>query len=126
MPYKDGEKRVAYAKEYNQGWYQRHKDEVITRRKKRQLEIRNWFMRYKSALCCVDCGISHPAVLQFHHRNRLEKSFNISDVVRKANSLKQIMNEIKKCDVLCVNCHAKRHWRETHQWDSWEEMLSEE
>jgi hypothetical protein len=126
MPYKDREKRAAHAKEYNQDWYQRHKDEVIARTRKRQLEIRNWFMRYKSTLCCVDCGISHPAVLQFHHRSRIEKSFIISDVVRRATSLKQIMNEIKKCDVLCVNCHAKRHWRETHQWDSWEELFSEE
>jgi hypothetical protein len=126
MPYKDREKRAAFAKEYNQGWYQRHKEEVIARRRKTQLEIRDWFMRYKSTLSCEDCGISHPAVLQFHHRNRSEKSFTIADVVRKANSLKQIMNEIKKCDVLCVNCHSKRHWRETHQWDSWEEMLSEE
>ncbi len=24
----------------------------------------------------------------------------------------QIMSEIKKCDVLCVNCHARRHWEE--------------
>jgi hypothetical protein len=126
MPYKDRERRAAYAKEYNQGWYQRHKEEVIARRRKKQIEIRNWFMRYKSTLSCEDCGTSHPAVLQFHHRSRTEKSFTIADVVRKANSLKQVMNETKKCDVLCVNCHAKRHWRETHQWDSWEEMLSEE
>jgi hypothetical protein len=122
MPYQDKDK----AKEYQKGWYQRHKDEVIARRKKRQLEIRHWFMRYKSTLACTDCGISHPAVLQFHHRNRAEKSFTLADVVRKASSLKQIMNEIKKCDVLCVNCHAKRHWRETHETDSWEEILPEE
>ena len=126
MPYKDREKRAAYAKEYSRGWYQRHKDEVIARRRKRQLEIRNWFMRYKSTLYCVDCGISHPAVLQFHHRNRAEKSFTIADVVRRAYSIKQITNEIKKCDVVCANCHAKRHWRQTHQWDSWEELFSEE
>ena len=82
--------------------YQYLYEEVITRRKKRQLEIRHWFMRYKSTLSCIDCGISHPAVLQFHHRNRAEKSFNISDVVRRATSIKQITNEMRKCDVLCV------------------------
>jgi hypothetical protein len=123
MPYKDERRRKEYHSEYNKGWYQRHKDEVIARRKKRQLEIRYWFMRYKSTLSCIDCGISHPAVLQFHHRNRSEKSFTIADVVRKASSLKQITDEINKCDVLCVNCHAKRHWRETHEKDSWEEII---
>jgi hypothetical protein len=122
MTYQDKNK----AKEYQKGWYQQHKEEVITRRKKRQLEIRHWFMRYKSTLFCIDCGISHPAILQFHHRNRAEKSFNISDVVRRATSIKQITNEMKKCDVVCVNCHAKRHWQETHETDSWEEIIPEE
>ena len=119
MPYKDKEK----AAEYQKGWYQQHKGEVIAKRKKRQLEIRHWFMRYKSTLYCMDCGMSHPAILQFHHRNRAEKSFTIADVVRRAASIKQITNEMKKCDVLCVNCHAKRHWGESHKTDSWEEIL---
>lgn len=126
MPYKDKEKAKQYHKEYNKIWYHEHKQEVIERRKRQQQKIRNWFRRYKSSLCCMDCGISHPAVLQFHHRDRAEKSFNIGDVVGRANSYKQIINEIEKCDVLCVNCHAKRHWREMYRTDSWEEILSSE
>ncbi len=126
MPHKDKEKAKEYHKEYHKGWYQRHKDEVIERKKQRQREIWDWFRRYKSTLSCMDCGISHPAVLQFHHRDRTEKSFTIADVVRKAASIRQITNEIKKCDVVCVNCHAKRHWRETHETDSWEELVPEE
>jgi len=126
MPHKDKEKAKEYHKEYHKGWYQRHKDEVIERKKQRQREIWDWFRRYKSTLSCMDCGISHPAVLQFHHRDRAEKSFTIADVVRKAASIRQITNEIKKCDVVCVNCHAKRHWRETHETDSWEELVPEE
>jgi len=126
MPYKDRDKAKAHSKEYNKGWYQRHKEEVVERKKLRQLEIHNWFRRYKSTLSCSDCGISHPAVLQFHHRDRAEKSFNIADVASRATSVKQIMNEMKKCDVVCVNCHAKRHWRETHETDSWEELMLEE
>jgi hypothetical protein len=118
MPYKDRDKRVENQKEYSRNWYERHKYRVIERKKQRQQEIWNWFRRYKSGLHCMDCGISHPAVLQFHHRIRTEKSFSISGVVSRATSIKQITNEIKKCDVLCVNCHAKRHWRETHETDS--------
>ena len=119
MPYQDKEK----AKEYQKGWYQEHKEVVIERKKRRQQEIRNWFRRYKSGLFCMDCGISHPAILQFHHRDRSDKSFTISSVISRATSVKQITTEIQKCDVLCVNCHAKRHWRETHNTDSWEEIL---
>ena len=125
MPYKDRDQRVENQKEYSRSWYARHKDRVIERKKQRQQEIWNWFRRYKSTLRCMDCGISHPAVLQFHHRSRTEKSFSISSVVSRATSIKQITNEIRKCDVLCVNCHAKRHWRETHESDSWEEIVPE-
>ena len=123
MPYKDRNKRVEYQKEYGKNWYERHKEEVIERKKRRQQEIWNWFRRYKSTLRCMDCGISHPAVLQFHHRDRTEKSFTISSVVSRATSIKQITREIKKCDVVCANCHAKRHWRETHDTDSWQEVI---
>src|SRR2546427_485649 len=107
MPYKDRERRKAHAKEYGANWYQDHKAEVIERRKKRQLEIHNWFRQYKSTLYCMDCGVSHPAVLQFHHRDKAEKSFSLGDVVSRASSIRQITNEIEKCDVVCVNCHAK-------------------
>jgi hypothetical protein len=126
MPYKDRDKHAEAQKEYSRNWYQRHKDKVIERKKQRQQDIHNWFRRYKSTLYCMDCGISHPAVLQFHHLSRADKSFTISSIVSRATSVKQITNEIKKCDVLCVNCHAKRHWRETYGSDSWEELLQSE
>ncbi len=119
MSYKD----VRRAKEYQKEWCQQHKEEMIAKRKKQKLRIRNWFMNYKNTLSCVDCGIDHLAVLQFHHRDRAEKSFTIADVVRNASSLRLIIEEINKCDVVCVNCHAKRHWKEKHQTDSWEELL---
>ena len=123
MPYKDKNKAREHAKEYNKKWYQIHKEEVIERRKKRQIEIRNWFRRYKSTLSCTSCGINHPAVLQFHHQIRADKSFTIGDVASRASSLKQITEEIEKCVVLCVNCHAKLHWREIHRTDDWEEVM---
>jgi hypothetical protein len=123
MPYQDKEKAKEYHKEYHKGWYQRHKDEVIERKKRRKREIWDWFRRYKSTLYCMDCGISHPAALQFHHRNKTEKKMAVSTLVSRASSLKQITNEIKKCDVLCVNCHSKRHWREAHEMDSWLELV---
>ena len=126
MPYKDREKRVEYARENGKKWYQEHKQEVIERKKKRQEDIYNWFRRYKSTLSCTDCGISHPALLQFHHRDRTEKSFTISKVISRARSVKQITDEMAKCDVVCVNCHAKRHWREMYETDSWLEILPSE
>ena len=126
MPYKDKDMRTAYHKGYGKIWYEKRKERVMERKKQRRREIADWFRRYKNTLRCMDCGINHPAVLQFHHRSRDDKNFTIANVVRRADSIKQIMNEIKKCDVLCVNCHAKLHWRETYKTDNWEEMIPEE
>jgi hypothetical protein len=123
MPYRDKERKMEHQREYQRGWYERHKEKLSARREQDKLEILNWFRRYKSTLHCADCGISHPAVLQFHHRSKAEKKMAVSALVSRASSLKQITSEIKKCDVLCANCHAKRHWRETHETDSWEEVL---
>src|SRR5215469_14181741 len=118
MPFKDKEKAAAYRKEYQRGWYQRYKDKILEKRlekrRKRELEIRDWFRRYKSELYCIECGESHPACLQFHHRDGEEKSFTISNAVLRGPGIKALIKEIKKCDVLCVNCHAKLHWREIH------------
>lgn len=127
MAFKDDEERRAYFREYNKGWYQRHKDKILEgrleKRKKRELNIRDWFRTYKSELYCMECGENHPACLQFHHRDKEEKSFTISNAVLRGTSIKTLIKEIKKCDVLCVNCHAKLHWRETHEADDWEEIV---
>jgi hypothetical protein len=126
MPFKDKDQRVRYQQEYGKGWYQAHKEGVIERRKKQQHEIKIWYAEYKKTLCCKICGESHPACLQFHHRDRAGKSFNIGDMARRPTSKKRLINEIAKCDVLCVNCHAKLHWRETHKTDDWEEIIPPE
>ena len=126
MPYKDRDQRLAYSKEYGKGWYQQHKQEVIQKSKTKTKEIKAWYREYKEQLQCMICGENHPACLQFHHRNKEEKSFTIGKLAMRPTSKKRLLDEIAKCDVLCVNCHAKLHWRETHETDSWEEIISPE
>lgn len=60
---------------------------------------------------CVVCGEDHPAAISFHHRNKEEKRFGISNAIsRRDIPDEEIWAEIAKCDVLCHNCHAKEHW----------------
>lgn len=62
---------------------------------------------------CINCGYKRClAALHFHHINKWEKEFNISE---KSNWY-DISCEIKKCMLLCSNCHAEIH----------ENMLDEE
>lgn len=127
MPIRDNdETRKAYYREYNKGWYQRHKERLIAKSKQHDKELRQWIKQYKSKLRCVVCGESHPACLQFHHRDREGKSFTIGKIIgqRRNLSFRTLEKEINKCDILCGNCHAIFHWRETHDSDDWGDALS--
>lgn len=55
---------------------------------------------------CQRCGYDKcDAALQFHHRDRNEKGFAIS--AKQFIALEKGIEEIKKCDLLCANCHAE-------------------
>ena len=57
---------------------------------------------------CVKCGEKDPACLDFHHRDgKINKEGHIGEIRRF--SIRRILAEIAKCDVLCANCHRKHH-----------------
>ncbi len=59
---------------------------------------------------CQVCGYNKcSGALEFHHRNEEEKSEAINVMVNGSRSIKAIMDEINKCDVLCANCHRELH-----------------
>ena len=47
----------------------------------------------KKTMKCQKCGFSHPAALDFHHKN--EKEYDVSQLVRNGNKDK-ILKEIEK------------------------------
>lgn len=56
---------------------------------------------------CVHCGLDKPYLIEFHHRNPNEKEFVIAHWRKKSRS--EFLNELKKCDPLCRNCHEEFH-----------------
>jgi hypothetical protein len=57
---------------------------------------------------CMECGWSgNQAALQFHHTKPTEKEFVIGNVANKRWEF--IAQELKKCILLCANCHAIHH-----------------
>jgi hypothetical protein len=68
------------------------------------------FNKVTDYLCtnkCADCGESDPVVLEFDHRDPSKKVDDIANMIRYA-SWKRIEKEMKKCDVVCANCHKRR------------------
>lgn len=63
--------------------------------------------RYKRLCGCRLCGEKEPVVLDLHHVNMHEKEADVSMLVRCG--LKVIKAEIRKCVVLCSNCHRRVH-----------------
>ena len=72
---------------------------------KRKLEVINLFGGK-----CIRCGYDRNlAALQFHHRPGEVKLYNV-DLRAFANTeVDKILDEARKCDLLCNNCHVEEH-----------------
>lgn len=111
MPYQDKQKQ----KEYQQKWYQSHKKEHNRRSKNKTDEKRKALRKFKD-VPCADCHESYPYyVMQFDHREDEVKVDVIARMVAKA-SWQAILDEVKKCDVVCANCHAIRTWERKQRY----------
>ena len=84
------------------------------RRLKYKGNIRQKYYELKEASVCAHCGLSgkeHADRLQFHHIHPRGKTDNVAHLVQQAQSWKYIQKEIKKCIVLCDECHKQEHRR---------------
>lgn len=60
---------------------------------------------------CTKCGYDKCiAALDFHHVDKTKKEFNIFGANKK--SWIKMLEELKKCILLCSNCHREHHWNE--------------
>lgn len=81
---------------------------------KRLDRIRGVLERYKLWCGCARCGYRDNArALEFHHRDPSLKEFNVSE--RKGRAWAKTKAEVRKCEVLCSNCHKIE---EAAKWDT--------
>lgn len=60
---------------------------------------------------CADCGVQYdPWIMQFDHV-RGEKLMDIGAMINRSLSIRKLVAEIAKCDVVCANCHADRTYK---------------
>lgn len=78
----------------------------------KQSEQRNSIKEYIDSLKdkCVNCTESDISCLDFHHIIGEEKDNSLSNAIKNKWGKKRIEEEIKKCVVLCSNCHRKLHY----------------
>lgn len=98
MVHKDPEVRKKY-----------HRERMAGIRKERLRVLRS----IKADKGCLHCGERDPIVLTFHHRDPSTKEFTIGSTAVHGGSvamLTKLVDEARKCDVLCYNCHARVHF----------------
>ena len=55
--------------------------------------------------CCI-CGRTYPTeVFEFHHLNPKNKEFSLGKIRSNCFSWERIVNELRKCVMVCANCH---------------------
>lgn len=87
------------------------------RRKNYYLEKMSQWHKYIEKdfnLKCEDCGYDeNPRVIEFHHKDPSKKCFEIGKFTNgkpfNADNKRKVANEIKKCKILCSNCHKLEH-----------------
>lgn len=104
------ERLVEYKREHNQKWYRKYKDHIVeqatTYSKLRRRIFHEVLDSYKQP--CVKCGETRLYLIEFHHINPSEKSFNISN--KMTTDPIKLQSEVDKCVTLCRNCHKEFHY----------------
>lgn len=69
---------------------------------------KQWIDNIKLSIGCIICGYNKYAnSLHFHHINPENKSFGIAKAASQGASKEVLILEIKKCIILCANCHGE-------------------
>jgi hypothetical protein len=84
------------------------KERVAKNAAEKVLKIRNQIEVIKSKYGCCLCSENDGCCLDFHHVDSESKIASVAYLITVKN-LKKIYDEIKKCVIVCANCHRKIH-----------------
>lgn len=87
----------------------KHRAEYVERNRRIVLNI-------KGATPCKDCGKFFPPVcMDFDHIRDTKKS-SVSKLMHTGASVEKLMEEIRKCELVCANCHRIRTDQREKPW----------
>ena len=87
---------------------------AVVRRRRR---VKQTLVAEAGGCCCV-CGYDRcAAALEFHHLDPGTKEFNLARC--GAHSIEKLRTEVRKCVLLCSNCHAEVEVGFTHLSFDW-------
>lgn len=84
---------------------------IIDRARNKRLQI--WLGSYKEKVGCQICRYKgHPEILIVHHKEliRRKNTWDRTSFLGRKYSISRMKEELKKCLILCPNCHAWIHY----------------
>ena len=96
--------------QYNKKWAKENRDKVNIYQQNWRKKRYDWYQSFKKGKHCIFCSESYPACLDFHHKYPQKKYDVVYKLVKRFSSNNVIaLREIKKCVLICANCHRKIH-----------------
>lgn len=97
-----------YKGEYIEGLENMFIESTTFGRRKQLVELRRFVNTLKAETPCWDCsGFYNPISMDFDHVRGIKK-FNISQALIRGISKLELLEEMKKCEIVCSNCHRIR------------------
>ena len=102
--------------EMGKNWYANNKEYQKANARKHSTEyrdaMREFLWNYKLTHSCqgpdgqgYPYNATDPVVLEFHHLHG--KDMAVSEMVTRFSSVERVAEELKRCQVLCANCHRR-------------------
>lgn len=93
--------------------YKNYRETILKWQNKRRSDNRRKLFEFLMENPCRRCGESDPVVLEFDHiKPKQNRQKSISLLAGSNTSWKKVLEEIKKCQVLCANCHRRKTARQ--------------
>lgn len=104
MPYKDPIKQ----KEAQHKSYVKNLEKNKIKNKTYREKVREFVQEEKQKSPCTDCKKYFPYyVMEYDH---IHSKINSIAKLTSSGSMNQVIEEIKKCELVCSNCHKVRTW----------------
>lgn len=92
-------------------WVKNHVEksrEYKRKYKNKNKQISKEYIRNLKISC--SCGENEYIALDFHHIKESEKEYHIHTLIHHGYTLEKIKEELDKCEIICANCHRKKHF----------------
>lgn len=97
------------ARNYMRQYRAKNVEKIRAYQRKRARNQREWIRELKEKTPCSDCGgFFHFSAMDFDHV-RGEKIASVGVMTSLARG--RIEAEIRKCEIVCANCHRIRTWK---------------